>query len=323
MAGRINDQIDHWLFEEYRVDQADLSLYRKLYAVLAVALYFPHALWTAGIPAHFWNTPPSLTSLLDGPPPMWVLLILNALFLWFCFALYKGEDVPGASIGVGVTLLLLNNVYYSFGKIDHDILFPLTAICLAFSGWDGRSQQRPWCLAFLALIIGIAMFTAAWPKFAGGWLSLDSHAVQSTAQRYMVRPHRVIGTELAVEYTPTWLWEVHDWAAVLLEAGVIVAAYRLRWLRAILLVAMLFHMGVLITFGIAFAVNVVVYAAFFPLSRLWKPALACLPIAVVMSLTLCNWYGYRGFLWHTIVMLGGVMALGYLVRLTATTVRRR
>jgi len=53
MVGRLNNSIDHWLFEEYRVDVADLALYRQLFAVLAVAIYVPRALWASSIPAYF------------------------------------------------------------------------------------------------------------------------------------------------------------------------------------------------------------------------------------------------------------------------------
>jgi hypothetical protein len=320
MVGRLNNQIDHWLFEEYRVDQADLALFRKVYAVMTVALYFPRAMWASSVPLHFWDSPASLTSLLDGPPAYWVLVSLNGLLLCSCVALFFGLRTPAASLGVGLTLILLDNVHYSFGKIDHDILFPLTAICLAFSGWGGRAPQRPWGLAFLALCLGIAMFTAAWPKALAGWLSNKSLAVKAITTKYQGLPHSVIGGDFSLAYTPDWLWELQDWAAVGLEAGFIFAALRLRWLRATMIVAMLFHATILITLGIPFGVNVIVYAAFFPLSKLRYAILACLPVAMALTLCLCNWKGPQFFLQSTIVMLGGLMALGYLA---ALPLRRR
>jgi hypothetical protein len=113
-------------------------------------LHVPVAAWLPLAPKAFFYPPLGPASFFTATPSGNVLLGLNLLLTALVSLLLIGWRTPLASVGTGVTLLILKTFEYSLGKIDHDIFLVIVPLLLAFSGWgralsiDGRRHPaRP------------------------------------------------------------------------------------------------------------------------------------------------------------------------------------
>ena len=106
---------------------------------------------------------------------MWAVLTLT-------IGLLVGWKTRLVGLALAAVLFVGNSFEYSFGKINGDILLIVTLLVMSFSGWDRKfsvdAQRRTfrcaapcWPLALLALLIGLAMLSAAVPKATSGWLN--------------------------------------------------------------------------------------------------------------------------------------------------------
>jgi hypothetical protein len=215
--------------------------------------------------------------LFSSLPPQAVLVGLNIPLALSLQMLLLGFHTRTASVATSVLLIVTNSFGYSLGKIDHDILLVLTPLILAFSGWGDAysldSLRRPssqsdsprgsWCLAMLALVIAIAMFTAGWTKLTSGWLDTNTHS----AYGHLIINYAVTGrhtwlADYLLRIDSFWFWESADWVVTLMELGFLVAVFRARWMHFMLAIACLFHFGVWLLYDIVFMPNVVAYGAF-------------------------------------------------------------
>jgi hypothetical protein len=250
-------------FEEFTATPESLSLFRLFLATLLLS-QGPRYTWISQFPDSFFNPPPGFTYFFfTGFPPQWFFRALDVTILVALVFLIAGRHVMLASVLVTGALLAGNAWAYSFGKIDHDILQVLTPAFLAVAGWDGRSPVRRWPLALFAVVIGLAMLTAAAPKVATGWLDTGTHAVFGHAIFLAVfNEHQPPVWKFAIGTLPPFAWEAMDYSTVLLEASFIIAVVRRRTFLAICAIACLFHLGVVLLMHITFLANVVAYAAF-------------------------------------------------------------
>lgn len=251
----------------------DLGLFRVLYASVTI-VFLPSHLWISRFDPAFFRPAPGPFSALSSFPPTWFLAGLDLLTAAAVALLLVGYRTRPVSLALAALLLVGTGLEYSFGKIDHSILFVLTPLFLGLAGWGNAlsldARRRPggpdpvvhWALRAFAVAIGVAFLTAGTAKLLGGWLNPSTQAtygyVVVLADRgytdWLVRP------AAALPFAPAW--ELVDWATVLLEGGLIVCALTWRSWRLGLCSAVLLHVGVLLTLNINFWWNVLAYGAF-------------------------------------------------------------
>ena len=132
-----------------------------------------------------------------------------------------------------------------------------------------QGETNAWPLSLMALMVGMAMMTAAAPKAASGWLDPRVHATQA---------HILLN--VFVTGRSTWLakhmldvnsgvfWKFIDYATVLIEASFLLAVIRRRAFRVVLALACFFHLGIALSMEIVFTPNIMAYAAFVEWSAL-------------------------------------------------------
>lgn len=341
--------------ESYRMRPEDLAVARILYAVFVLVRVIPIGLWLPLAPKAFFYPPIGPAALFTQTPPAAVLLALNGLLTVFTAMLLVGWKTRLASIGTGLLLFALDAWVYSFGKINHDILFVITPLILAFADWgralsvDARtcppaegSSPPAWPLALLALFVGFGLFTAGYQKAESGWLDPQLHCTYG----WMANNHFYTGRETLVS---TWalgfdspmFWKAMDYATVAFELAFLPAAFNRRWFSWLLVIACFFHFGAMLLFAIPYSKNFLVYGAFvsysqFPFLRhrnLARPlsttiaavaagtALAMGASAILLQDTLSHAIGFP--LDQTVVCAGVCIAAGYVLRQLLAVVRGR
>ncbi len=225
MAFRVLRAIETGALTSYALKTGDLAIVRILYASFVLIQIVPVAAWLPLAPKAFFHPPLGPAALFTGTPPASVLLALNILLTLFLSLLLVGWRTGVASVGTGVTLLILNSWAYSLGKINHDIFLVLVPLVLAFSGW-GRAlsvdaQRRPapesaeaeaWPVALLALLVGFAMFTAGWVKATTGWLDPEARATYGhLVQNYLFTGRETWAGAWALRIDSDWFWKPGDW----------------------------------------------------------------------------------------------------------------
>ncbi len=325
----IGAQWGRFVFKEYESTPESLAIFRLLYATLALVVWVPRYTWVAQFPDSFFDPPPGLTYLFfSGFPPPWFFTLLDIAICVALVFLLAGRRVMSASIFLAGCLLVGNSWAYSFGKIDHDILLVLAPLFLALAHWDGRMPVRSWPLALFAVVIGLAMFTAAVPKVMTGWLETSSSAVFGHAVNNAIfNDRQTPAWQFAIRTFPPIAWELMDYSTVLLEGCFVLTVARRRTFRTACAVAALFHFGVAMLMRIMFLPNLVAYAAFVkwdgvmvrlglmrPVRRLqqWlgrRSDLQLVTTAGALALIALTWRNPLGVL-TTAVVPGGSVAVG-------------
>ena len=257
-------QWDRFVWKEYESTPESLAIFRLLYATLALVVFVPRYTWVAQFPDSFFDPPPGLTYLFfSGFPPQWFFTLLDSVICVALIFLLAGRRVMCASLFLTGCLIIGNSWAYSFGKIDHDILLVLAPLFLALAHWDGRRPVRSRPLALFAVMIGVAMLTAAVPKVTTGWLETSSSAVFGHAvSNAIFNERQTPAWQFAVRTFPSVVWELMDYSTVLLEGCFILTVVRRRTFRTACAIATLFHFGVAMLMQIMFLPNLVAYAAF-------------------------------------------------------------
>ena len=268
---------------------ADLARYRVMFAAYGL-LTLPSFAWVSAFPDSVFRPPPGPAALFSGLPDAWVLYLLEALLAIALVALLLGVRIWMASITATLAMSVGFGLTDSLGKIDHNALFVLAPVVMAFAGWAGNKPVREWVMRLWAFAIGLAMLSAGLMKVSAGWLDPGTHATRGSVAVFThVFDRGGPFAELALRNASALFWEPMDFAAVALECGLILTVFSWKWFRRALAVLCLFHLGVLCLFDIPFGLNVVVYAAFFPWSALRLPDLAPLKAVWVVPTGVAIW----------------------------------
>jgi hypothetical protein len=359
---RVFDKFDQWV-QEGPFTPMDLGLYRIIYAV-ATLLTVPDIQWVGDYPNAVIDAPPGPFQLVSAFPSPTVLVALEVLRSFALVMLAFGICTRWVSIAVAVLLLITYGLTYTLGKIDHTILLVLAPLILSFAQW-GRcvsidallkkrapAPQLQWPLRFLALVVGLSFFAAAFLKLATGWLSPST---QAALGHLLARYYSNASMPWSVQWVVTTnhlrlAWEAIDWLTVAMEFAILLAMPWWRAFRIALAVAVLFHLGVLVAMDIDFSFNVVVYGAFVSWAALSRPirsapmakrtvarlttmsfgpGSAVLLAVFVLALSGSAWFltsstpvmgAASGVL---IVLTGAAIGIGYLVRQVVLVTGRR
>ena len=270
---KADNWLDRFLFTEYATAPETLAVYRMIYALCVLLIYLPQHLWVSDFPDSFFDPPFGLALLFSGFPSHGFLVALNGLLIVAACLLLAGYLTRWAAITVGVLLLAGNAFAYSFGKINNDILMVLIPLVLQFSGWgdayaiDARRKppinpaRNAWPVALMALLIGLAMVTAAVPKAATGWLNIHTHAVLGHLLRNMFLVGRTGGiTAAMLSIKSDVFWEALDYGTVILEAAFLFTVVSSRAFRIVCAMACFFHFGIALTMQISYWPNILAYA---------------------------------------------------------------
>jgi hypothetical protein len=309
LSGRL-ERAQSWLDREYHVSDEHLGFIRVLYcAFVLFVIGVPSFTWIADAPQLLFNPPfLSVANLLSGWPSYGVLWILSLGLVVLYLLLLFGFFVPTVSVLISLLLIAGSNLQFSFGKIDHNILFVSVPLVMARSGWGNRYTLAPGsggpnrsgvCLGVFAIIVGFAMFTAGFQKVTTGWLDIRTHASYGyLIQVFYWDARDALLAPIALHVRSGVLWEGLDYSTVAFELLFIVAVIR-RWLfRAWIAIAVVFHVGTLLVLNIGFAMNFAAYLLFFewPLPRRVGLARWMLwPVAAASSLlVLVVWWQSAG-----------------------------
>jgi uncharacterized membrane protein YphA (DoxX/SURF4 family) len=243
---------------------------------MLLAYQLPMGLLVAGLPSSFLDPPPGITFLSTDLPSAEFFQSLNFVLVLAGVGLLFGWRTRLCSFLVTGCMLVVNSWLYSFGKIDHDILFVLLPLFMAVAGWgdsyslDARNHKgrlpkknRPWPLALFALAIGLAMFSAAFAKAATGWLKPSTQAVKAhLLQNIEVAERTNSLSQASLNRLPWVAWKLADVGTVALESAFLMCAVRRRSFQIVCAVGTLFHFGIMVLMQIYFLSNLVAYAAF-------------------------------------------------------------
>lgn len=341
------DRFDRWV-NAGPFTVIDLARFRIIFSVGALLTLFDFS-WWGGYPSAMYLPPPGPFQLLGGFPPVWFAVSLEIAVALALACLAFGYHTRIAGWAATVLMIIGFGFTYSFGKIDHPILFAIAPAVLGFSGWGDelsidklrgarRVGFRPWVIRLLALLIGLAFLTAAVSKLRAGWLLPGTQAVRREVLSAYVDGNTGGILPFLVSLDLPALWEVFDWATVILEFSIIFCALSWRAFRVAISIATLFHFGVYILLTISFGFNVLVYGAFVQWSRLslrspawlgpfirrWYPLL--IPLAALVPWAFTHAHPQTAKQSGFITVAGAGIAVGYLVAVAVTAVghvRRR
>lgn len=283
MNNKIFHKLTSWIHEEYALSDRSMSVYRVLFCLVTIFwIGIPNYHWIAGHPAIIYTPPTYSIGSLIHTFPDFIFLEGITMLLTISFGLLLfGRYTKQVSILITILLIIGNSFMYSFGKIDHDILFVLLPGLMAYSGWgnyysldayyDNRLPSKPWLVTLVAFILGFSMWTAGVPKYLHGWLDPSSQAVYGYfIRKYYSNSELALLATFMVNNFNDYLWEVFDWLAVIFELGFLVAFFKAKIFRVFVFFALCFHLINGLMINVYFIVNTVVYLLFLPPSYFEK-----------------------------------------------------
>jgi len=278
----LRDYIDQ-LCESYRANARYLAVIRILFALYVIAFPIDYS-WAGEVPAVLFHPQSGPFSVLSSPPSASLLVGLEVIRFILASALLVGYRTMFVSIAMTVVLVTGSGIVHSFGKVDHFILFELLPVAMAAAGWGAalsldarrsRAQRkaprtRGLPMLIWAVTIAYALFTAALPKAASGWLNPELQATRGYVARDVADPTKLgpLTYEL-FDIHAMWLWKALDYATVFTEGWLIVAVLFPVLFRIGIVVLLGFHLGVYLALGIEFDSYIFVYLPFLSAPAVW------------------------------------------------------
>lgn len=272
-------RFNRWIFESFPVTEEGLGLMRIVLSLFLLFFLIPgegkdHFLFLSHLPSDFYAPPPGPMMLPDQFPSFGLIMFLYSICVVSVILMLIGYKTKAASITAGITILLLQGVIFSVGKVNHEIIIASVPMIMAFSNWgaafsldsrrdDMSIKAESWPLTIIAVLIGFMMFTAGFPKLLGGWLDIHTQATQGhLLNQFYVRGRQDLLAVTAVNFQSALFWELLDWATILFEIGFLIALFRKKWVQIFLSLAVLFHFSTMMFLNIAFLPNFFAYAIF-------------------------------------------------------------
>lgn len=283
---KLKERVGLWAEEWTTVSAEGLGFARIFTGLFILIFLIPgdgvsHVQWISNLPDSLYTPPPGPMMFGSEFPSAGLLMALRFGAEVAVLLMILGYRTRAVSITAGILLLLLQGIFFSVGKIDHEILIAVVPLLMAFSNWGvcysidervGRTagiMPESWPLPMLALLIGFMMFTAGFPKILGGWLDPSTQATYGhLLNQFFVRERQELFAAQFLMIESRSFWEFLDWGTVIFETGFLVAVFRKRWFILFLSIAVLFHFSTMMMLNIAFLPNFVAYAMFLNWERI-------------------------------------------------------
>jgi hypothetical protein len=228
-----------------------------------------------------------------GFPETKTILFIQLLILLSLVLITKDKLTVAFGLVCFSAMIVLFNIRYSLGKIDHSILLPATLLCFSLGNWkiNGKKFLPIPPESLLALFIGFGMFTAGYQK-ALNWVDFDVEHSGFLSWFYGGYYNLDRNTFLTsyVFKIPGLVIELFDYLVVAFELSAlpIILYGKKRYWRIWIWIACLFHLTNVLLLNIPFLPNVLAYLPFI-LPRLslttkkWERILKVIVIVLVIA----------------------------------------
>lgn len=287
MLNKLADGFEDRLRQTTLIDVRSLCIFRILFGLFTILFFWPSYGWIGTVPDSFFHPPLiSLTSFLKEFPPALFFQLLDLGVVLFTVTLTIGLFTRTSTLLLFLFFLGGQHFKYSFGKIDHDILYFAVLFVMIFKDWGRflsvdslragkrQSEDAPISnLSLLGLFTAFGFFTAGYEKSLN-WVDFDittSGFLNWLYGNFFVYGRDELLASYAVQLYAPWLWEIADGFAVAFEMTFFIALlWRKTW-YIWLAVACFFHWVNCLFFNIPFVSYPIVYLAFIPWNQ-WTPA---------------------------------------------------
>lgn len=260
----------HWIFTEYSSLNKGLPIFRVIYVAFIFLVVLPRFLWIASYPDTFFFPRIGVTLFFSGFPGIIFFYVLVFLLIVALLALLVGYKPFYSSLAVAFLLFVGSAWSYSFGKINHDLFFILIPLIMSVSCWGegiGKYRKIPkeysWPIPIFALLISLAMLTAAMAKLTSGWLNPSVSALAGhLVHNYFMRDRHTLVSTYLLSSNNFYIFKFLDYATLVIETAFIFSIFSLRTFRLVCAFAIFFHLGVQLNMEISFTPNVLAYALF-------------------------------------------------------------
>jgi len=275
-----------WVSEGYRPAPRAFAVLRIAFAIYV--LIWPRDIgWIAEMARVAYAPPPGPFALLAGPPPSAVTTSLEVIRFGVALLVLVGWRTKLSSAVLSVVLVICSGLAYSYGKVDHLILFDLAPIFLGLGGWGCAYSIDSWrrkagetcgyVIFLYGTFVAFAMFTAAAAKAATGWLNPARQATRAFVAEAAVSPRSGPLTEWFLHLDYSLIWKLLDYVTLFAEGWLVLAVFFPTLFRCGLLLMGVFHVGVWLLLGIDFHPYIFVYAVFFLVpAKSWRREFALL-----------------------------------------------
>jgi hypothetical protein len=203
--------------------------------------------------------------VFTGWPPEEAFFILKVATTVSLLALLLGVRTIFFSYFITFLLIAEAGFRYSTGKIDHDIVLLILPALLAKS-WGQvmaliPSIPKPYNPRPLAWVIGFYFFSSGFIKLWSGYFDLSQQAIAGWLEFYIINYGFAGPLATHILGLPNTALESLDWVAVIFECSMLVFMLKPKLLKMGLILALMFHSAVFLTFGIDFLKLVIAYMA--------------------------------------------------------------
>ncbi|SFO69820.1 hypothetical protein SAMN05428949_6230 [Chitinophaga sp. YR627] len=264
-----------------RQDVSSVSVFRVIAGLFILLLNVNSFGWIGSAPRAFFDPPFfSLGILFKSFPSTAVLRTMEVLML-ICLLFTIAGIRARFSTRLYVALsLIAHSFQFSFGKIDHDIIYLALLLCMSFSGWGTQlalvpdtmksSDSPERSLSLISVLLCFGFFSAGFLK-AINWFNLD-FTRSGVAFWYYSGYYAMGRTSLlapAAQHVPLSVFKIMDYLGVIFELIPLFCLLKSRKMWTIwLILACSFHLVNLLLLNIAFFTNALAYLAFIDYSAL-------------------------------------------------------
>ncbi|MDR6527224.1 putative membrane protein YphA (DoxX/SURF4 family) [Chryseobacterium rhizosphaerae] len=264
-------------FTSYHPSYEFLAFYRIFFSMFLLWIGVSDNSWIHSIPNSAMHPPISILSFIDFIPSETFFVLCRYIMYLGLLLIIIGYKPRIFAIVYMVIYVLTSNYAYSFGKVNHDFVYTLPILIMAFSPWNRTYSFFPepvketdgpaksWPLFMISLIFSFGMFTAGFSKILGGWLSMDTQYTQIffSQYRYIIGWNDFL-SDFYDGINSKIFWEFLDYFTVFFETVFIIAFLYPKFFRFMLLVTVFFHLNVLLMLNISFMYSIGLYTLFIP-----------------------------------------------------------